>query len=335
MISNNICYTDPISHKRSMLLSYTISSNLRKTLSVIEPIRRSIILTPLSPQAELKLHWEATVERTYATARLTEIPMQKTELTSILQKTETKTKQAWAQEVVDIKRVMDTLRWEWTANETPLTVNTLINLWLQLYDHRLSKPTSQTIESMKPGIKHVLDYIQAKQGETIVDAAIAHIELLSFSKLPNDYGRLARVASYLFLYKNGYDFRKLLVLETWLLEDKKTYESIAQESLKLGNVTTWLEYFAQLILKAAESIQYRITTTKIQSKTGAHIWELTDRQREILTILEAPDNTQTNKKVQKRFAVSQITASRDLAKLATLGLIYPHGKGRSIYYTKI
>ncbi len=45
--------------------------------------------------------------------------------------------------------------------------------------------------------------------------------------------------------------------------------------------------------------------------------------------------TITNKKVQKLFKVSQITASRDLAKLASVGLLFTHGKGRSVYYTKV
>jgi len=35
------------------------------------------------------------------------------------------------------------------------------------------------------------------------------------------------------------------------------------------------------------------------------------------------------------FKVSQITASRDLSKLGALGLLFIHGKGRSVYYTKI
>lgn len=29
------------------------------------------------------------------------------------------------------------------------------------------------------------------------------------------------------------------------------------------------------------------------------------------------------------------TASRDLAKLVTLELVFPHGRGRSTYYTKV
>jgi Fic family protein len=53
-----------------------------------------------------------------------------------------------------------------------------------------------------------------------------------------------------------------------------------------------------------------------------------------MAIVDRPGTRITNKMVQKHFKVSQITASRELAKLATLGLIISIGKGRSIYYTK-
>ena len=64
-------------------------------------------------------------------------------------------------------------------------------------------------------------------------------------------------------------------------------------------------------------------------------WQLNDRQKSILGFLENPDATITNKRVRSLFKISQITASRDLTKLANLGLLFAHGKGRSVFYTKV
>ena len=61
---------------------------------------------------------------------------------------------------------------------------------------------------------------------------------------------------------------------------------------------------------------------------------LTIRQKEILYLLEKPETPITNKQIQQVFKVSQITASRDLARLSIVGLLLPHGKGRATYYTK-
>ncbi len=64
-------------------------------------------------------------------------------------------------------------------------------------------------------------------------------------------------------------------------------------------------------------------------------FELNDRQTSILNMLDLPQGSITNRKIQKAYKVSQITASRDLAKLTTLGFLFSHGKGRSVYYTKV
>ena len=77
-----------------------------------------------------------------------------------------------------------------------------------------------------------------------------------------------------------------------------------------------------------EAFPYRVSLP-------ATFWEITTRQKEIMMYLENPTASVTNKTVQKLFNISQITASRDLARLANLGLLLAHGKGRSVYYTKV
>lgn len=64
-------------------------------------------------------------------------------------------------------------------------------------------------------------------------------------------------------------------------------------------------------------------------------FELNDRQKSILNMLDQPTASITNRLTQKAYKVSQITASRDLAKLTTLGFLFSHGKGRSVYYTRV
>ncbi len=63
-------------------------------------------------------------------------------------------------------------------------------------------------------------------------------------------------------------------------------------------------------------------------------FDLNERQKEIISLVDKPNSKISNKHVQKIFNVSQITASRDLAKLASLGLLFAISKGRSTFYTK-
>ena len=81
------------------------------------------------------------------------------------------------------------------------------------------------------------------------------------------------------------------------------------------------------VLKSVESINFE--PTKLAT------WKLTERQKKIMEKLENPNIQITNRDVQKMFTVSQITASRDLSKMVNLGILLPHGKGRSIFYTRV
>ena len=71
-----------------------------------------------------------------------------------------------------------------------------------------------------------------------------------------------------------------------------------------------------------------------KNNASASLWRLSNRQKLIMEKLENPNIKITNREVAKMFAVSQITASRDLSKMVNLGILLPHGKGRSVYYTK-
>ena len=100
------------------------------------------------------------------------------------------------------------------------------------------------------------------------------------------------------------------------------------------NLTLWLEFFAEGIINQLEEALKDIENLSYKTTLPAAFFNLNDRQKHILTFLEEPGSRITNKKVQNIFNISQITASRDLAHLKTLGLLISHGKGRSVYYTR-
>jgi len=100
------------------------------------------------------------------------------------------------------------------------------------------------------------------------------------------------------------------------------------------NLTIFLEYYANGISERLAEVEKDVAGIRLHLNIPARDFEINDRQREMLVLFEQPDMSLTNRKVQKLFKVSQITASRDLARMAALGLIFAHGKGRSVYYTK-
>jgi Fic family protein len=114
-----------------------------------------------------------------------------------------------------------------------------------------------------------------------------------------------------------------------------TFKQVANLSRAEGNLTLWLEYFAFCIMTSLEKTAEVIKNQKFGKELPASFWKLNIRQKQILYYLENPDMKITNKEVQKMHGVSQITASRDLTELTTLGHLFARGKGRSVFYTKV
>lgn len=169
----------------------------------------------------------------------------------------------------------------------------------------------------------------------VIQAAIIHIALIDLNGFSQGNGRTSRLAIYLFLYKFGYDFKGFLCLDEYFKRDLIGYRENIEAATQRNNLTLWLEYFAKGVASQLDKALGDILTEKYSTDIQKNFFELNDRQKEILSILAEPNVVISNKKVQKMFKVSQITASRDLAKLATLGLLFTYGKGRSVYYAKI
>lgn len=308
-------------------LAYNLSPEIKQNLQSIESFRRQILLTPMSQKVEIRLRWEASIGRVYFTTELSDGILNKKDVINLLHAQSSQKLSPERKIIVNLKKAFDSLSFEWLASSKSVTPKIVINLYDSVFDGKLRKPEHE--------LKQILDYIQAGQEDPVVQAAIVQIEFLRLEPFSQGNGRMARLLAYLFLYKAGYDFRGLLVLEEYWRKDLLKFRSAIEDALKSKNLTFWLEYFSETVAAQLEKTVKNMIAGKYQIEIPAHIWELTSRQKEILDILTEPGRSITNREVQKLFKVSQITASRDLAKLAQLSLIFPKGRGRSVSYTKL
>jgi hypothetical protein len=211
-------------------------------------------------------------------------------------------------------------------NPDVVTAKDILKLYGFLGNDRFPITEKQTEE--------ILTYLQASSSNAYVQAAIA--KLLFRNYVPqNIQGEIfSTLCSYLFLYKAGLDCRGLLVLEKPWFENNKLFLGHYQTALQAPNITSWIEFYVKEI-----SLHFEATYTQLSQTTKLpvqdEIGKLNERQKTIMTLLEDPKAIITNRTVQKIFHISQITASRDLAKLTSLGLLFAHGKGRSVRYTRI
>jgi len=309
-------------------LSYNLSSSLTESLQKIENLRRKILLTPLSAKTETRLRWEAKINRIYWSLVLSGNPLAKTEMVKLLISDQRKKRLTPdEQEVINYKKALDYISQNWLVISDRITPKVVVTLHDVVCAGRL--------RGSEATIKQVLDYLQASSENPVVQAGVAQIQLVTLAPFTDGNGRTARLLALLFLYKAGFDFRGLLVLEEYFRRDLAAFQQTTESVSKSQNLTSWLEYFAKGVAAQLEKAQEDLTLQRSHLDLPASFWNLNDRQKEILTMLDQPDSTITNKKVQKQFRFSQITASRDLSRLADLGLIFARGKGRSIYYTKV
>lgn len=309
-------------------ISYNISPKLQGYLSGIEDLRKQILLAPIPQTLELRLRWEATFSRIHYSLKLAGNSLKKGEMLKLLSEVAHKNLSKDQKEVIKYKDALDYISRNWQGSQDAVSANAIIDLHKLIGTGRLRVPQA--------GLQRLLDYLQARIENPIIQAAVINIELEKLQLFTESNPQIAHLAADLFLHKYGYDFKGFLSYEVAWMEDANSFKENHRRALDAVSLTLWLEYFAQSVLQQLEQIVQSIK----KPKTGTvdlkeSFWRLNERQKSILNFLEQPQATITNRQVQKRYKISQITASRDLTKLTNLGCLFSHGKGRSVYYTRV
>lgn len=311
-------------------ISYTISPFLIRCLEKTERIRQIILLTPLPPRTEISLRFNAMVSRIENAQKNIQKPLTPEEIKTILLKHSSAEKQendinSPLHQVVLYKQIFDILSQDWLVTQRSVAGIDLINLF--------SNVSKDKVKTHLSDIENVLEYLQTNSDNALIQAAIAKYQFTFLEPFSQDTDLFSTLASYLFLYKAGMDFRGLLVLEKCMTMRNDTTRIQYQNAIGRSHLTGWIEYFVQSVSDQLEEILESLKEP-FQLKNERQL-ELNDRQKRILHLLDDPAQVITNRQVQKIFHISQITASRDLAKLTGLGLLFPHGKGRSVRYARI
>lgn len=306
--------------------SYSISHMLKGEIEILEKTRDSSLLILLSPKEELLLQWESAIERVFTIQNPQGHALKRTEVVNLFLPQIKKTQVENEKILINYKRLHDILFYNFSLNPAPLNISIVKKI---LADLSISSKKFDMDE-----FGHVLSFIQVNPEHPVIQAGLAYA-LLSIT-VPDDYpyNLLPLIMAEVFLYKYGFDMRRILVLESYFLSASDSFKSLIEEAKKTKNFSNVLEYFTEAV-----SVQATKAHKKIQNKDAYKVYEslfkLTERQKEILSFVSRPGARITNKDVQKLCRVSQITASRELALLSTLGLLFPSGKGRSVHYVKI
>ncbi len=227
---------------------------------------------------------------------------------------------------------------EKTAKFRPSDVYVLDDLGDGRETLRFKAPPASSVQKL---IGDLLNWLkQSKKDGThpIIRAAVLHLQFVTIHPFTDGNGRVARLLTQLQLYRDGWDFRKILVLEDYYNRDRMSYynaENKAQgkEYQKTMDFTAWLEYFTTGFLiearKAVEQIQ-SIGFGKVSKKSEQIFLDRDEIQ--IMDFL-ATTGAVTSDDVLDILKVAKRTAQLKLKNLSDKGLLKLNGKGPASFYT--
>lgn len=202
---------------------------------------------------------------------------------------------------------------------------------------RFKAPSAGIVSKM---VGELLDYLKKskKMGvHPVIKAGILHLQFVTIHPFTDGNGRVARLLTQLQLYRDGWDFRKILVLEDHYNRDRMSYynaENRAQGKnyQKDMDFTSWLEYFTTGFLvearKALEQIQ-SIGYGKVSKKSEQIFLDKDELQ--IMDFLSTTGRI-TSDDVSDILKLTKRSAQLKLKGLVSNKLIKPQGKGPSTYY---
>lgn len=203
---------------------------------------------------------------------------------------------------------------------------------------RFKAPPAGKVSKM---IEELLSWLKHSRNEAIhpiIRAAILHLQFVTIHPFTDGNGRVARLLTQLQLYRDGWDFRKILVLEDYYNRDRMSYYNAEnraqgknyQEDMDFSG---WLEYFTSGFL-----IEARKALEKIQSIGFGQVSKESEQiflDKDEIQIMDFLTTTGriTSDDVVDVLGVAKRTGQQKLKNLSDKGLLKLNGKGPASYYT--
>lgn len=314
-----------------MLLTYSSTPHIIETIDNLMALRQSILLSPLSPRTELRLTFEVTINRIHASLILSDIETDVQLISdTLLSRPKVPSKKQTA--IIEYSNALQAIETDWKNNSKPISYQAVLGIITSSSQYHTSDRLPWSAEA---DIRELLSFFDTSVINPFLKAAIASHLFLVHPAFSEDKGRIGRLVAHAVISHGGMDVRGLLAPEIPWVGKESTVTKALKQSTNDNTLTPWIETYLLLCLASLTKTIEELKEKKFTTSLPVSFFDLTERQKEIVKLSAHPEATITNGSMQKRYSISQITASRDLSRLVGLGLLFPHGKGRSIYYTKV
>lgn len=202
---------------------------------------------------------------------------------------------------------------------------------------RFKGPSADKVKKL---LEDLLEWVKKARKEgihPIIVSGIFHLEFVSIHPFTDGNGRAARLLTQLLLYRIGWDFRKIIVLEDYYNQNRLAYynaehQEEGKEYVQGREFTNWLEYFTTGFL-----VEARKVLEKIQSIGYGQVSKKSEQvflDRDEIQIMDFLSTTGriTSDDVSDILKLTKRASQLKLKKLIESKLIKVQGNGPSTYY---
>jgi len=181
-------------------------------------------------------------------------------------------------------------------------------------------------------IKELLTWLNSignKKLHTVLACAILHHRLVSIHPFSDGNGRIARALSSFLLFQHGFDLHYIFSLDEFFAHDRDRYYQKIQHARELDdNLTHWIEYVAEGIVKTLKEVKKRIEDLQVSTQVDI---VLTKKQEELLRILR-DEPTVMVAELKQKMNVSRARVNQIIVPLIKSGLVVKQGQSKATRY---
>ena len=326
--------------------NFSITPEITLLLKEIEGLKEKIKNLPLTPRVIKTLMETARLQSVHYSTQIEGNPLSQKEVESVIKNDQTF--QERQRDEREIRTYYSAIEWMALNSKSPITEDFVKTLHSLVEGEKtpisyrggqnvIKDSINGTIVYMPPEAKDVpvlmKDFIEWIQKSTLpvpIIAAITHYQFVTIHPYYDGNGRTARLLTTAVLHKNGYDLKGIYSLEEYYAENLQAY----YEAISIGNhhnyyfgrneadITSWIEYFLEGMLKSFENVSKRMEEAKASGKGDKAnlLRNLTQKQRKILALFE-DKKAIASKDIESLFKFSSRSARNLCQKLVEEGFL--------------
>ena len=341
--------------------NFRYTHKIVNNLTAIAKARAVILNAPLIPKWEVSLRREALLRSAHSSTAIEGNPLTLEQVSELAAGRDIMVRRKDKKEVLNYLEALEKI--PEFAERKPFKLTDLLELHKLVTRDTLENPadegsfrnqqvavvnraTGQIIFMPPPTdqvatlVEEYLEWFNSEEADEIdpvLEAGLAHYELVRIHPFVDGNGRTARVMASVVLFKRAFDIKRFFALDDYYDQDRRAYytalKTVDQDRLDL---TGWLEYFTEGVAVSLKAVEDKVIglsqDIKFLKQRGQIA--LTERQMKIVErIIER--GSITNREIRQITGLSDEGVRKEINKLIELKVIAPEGKGRSLHYVLI